>query len=108
VNADDLGQFIGSHALLLFSGLALIMLWLTALGWWLVDRWGERWWNTALRAWAGLLASGFAQRWLARFPALRKPFRRRRLSRPAQPGRLSHRTLHPSRFRRTRRRDFGG
>lgn len=72
MNADGLGLFIGSHALLLFVGLALVMLWLTALGWWLVERWGERWWNTALQAWAGLLARGFAQRWLARFPALRK------------------------------------
>lgn len=58
--------------MLLFAGLALIMLWLTALGWLLVGRWGDRWWGAGMQAWTTLLASDFAQRCLTRFPALRK------------------------------------
>jgi membrane-associated phospholipid phosphatase len=69
---DNLGQFIGSHAVLLFGTLALTMLWLTALAWWMVSRWGERWWSAGMQAWAALLQSEWIQRLLARFPALRK------------------------------------
>jgi undecaprenyl-diphosphatase len=72
MNAENIGHFIGSHALLLFGGLALAMLCLTALAWWLVGRWGERWWNIGMRAWTLLLKSETLQQLLARFPALRK------------------------------------
>lgn len=69
---DNPGQFIGSHALLLFGSLALIMLCFTAFAWWAVGRWGERGWRAGLRAWVTLLKSEPAQRLLARFPALRQ------------------------------------
>lgn len=66
------GQFIGSHAVLLFASLSLIMLCLTALAWWLVGRWGERWWSAGVRTWTMLLNRAPIQRLLARFPGLRK------------------------------------
>jgi undecaprenyl-diphosphatase len=69
---ETLGQFIGAHALLLFAGLALIMLALTAIGWWAVGRWGGRWWSDGLQAWAALLKSKPAQQLVDRFPALRE------------------------------------
>lgn len=71
MNVDNLGQFIGSHALLLFGGLALIMLGLTALLWWLVGRWGERLWRAGTQRWMALLESVFIKQLLDRFPSLR-------------------------------------
>lgn len=68
---DNLGQFIGSHALLLFGGLALIMLGLTALLWSLVGRWGERLWRAATQCWIALLEGAVSKRLLVRFPGLR-------------------------------------
>lgn len=72
MSTDNLGHFIGSHALLLFGSLALVMLALTALTWWVVGRWGARGWNAGMQAWTALLQSEFAQHVLARFPGLRK------------------------------------
>jgi undecaprenyl-diphosphatase len=72
MNADSLGHFIGAHALLLFGGLALIMLLLTAIAWWAVGRWGERWWRAGMQAWTTLLQSEWVKQLLARFPGLRK------------------------------------
>lgn len=70
--AADLGQFIGSHALLLFGMFAVVMLGLTALLWSLVRHYGDRCWRVVARCWTKLLQSAAVARLLARVPGLRK------------------------------------
>lgn len=69
---EQLGQFVGTHALWLFAALAPIMLALAALAWCAVVRWGDGAWRGVRDGWMRLLGSRPARRLLARHPALRR------------------------------------
>lgn len=69
---ENLGQFVGTHALLLFAVLASIMLAVTALAWHALARWGEGWWRGVVRGWLALLNSRPMRMLLQRYPVLHR------------------------------------
>lgn len=70
---QTLAHAIANHPFLSFAALALLMLSLSAAGWWAVQRGREPLWQCLHRGWQHVLARPPVQALFARYPRLRTP-----------------------------------